>query len=597
MASSSANLRKALNLIREGKANQARPILTRLLRDEPNNAQGWFLLSYVVEETQQQEYALIQALKADAKFERALRRLAELRGQPMPKPLAEPSEIEEPEPTEPVVAPDEKPAPMFAEFEDDAQDTPAKPRRNWVRLIAFGLLVFVVAIAAYAGYQLYAPQLAVTFPTATMVATRALPPTWTPGVQVTATQAATPTRSVQFEPVDPATLAEMQAISQLVGNVRGLDFVSEPQVAFIDESALIQFVATQLLDETKAQELTADEIVLRAMGLLGENDYLTDYHLNRYLDPYGGYYDAENNRILLVGDSFEGVTQYAFARLAANAMLRQNQATVASRVGDCPVFSDACRALAVLVGGDWALAADQWLEVNGSEELKQAVQALGDPHQMIQVQAPTDFAQLDLDLPFTAGRDFVQAIFGQGDWAQVDDVYTLPPASVEQVLHLEKYSASEAPSAMDDPSLSSVLGSGWNSLANGNLGEWLTYILLAHGIDVDSRVVESAALAAAAGWNGDQLQAFLRQSDSAIVLAEHWVMDSEQDASQLQSALAQYLGARFEDGTSTLGGGECWAAAGVRACLFNSGAEVLWLQGPDEIVVLQVMLAQYPQFQ
>lgn len=602
MASSSANLRKALNLIRQGKQAKARPLLTQVLRQEPNNAQAWFLLSYALDEAPQQEYALLQALKADPKFERALRRLAQLRGRPLSESeVIAAQKHSVPADTAPAVAEEQleqKATPTFAEFVGQPEEIDKQPRRNWLRLIAFGLLVFVLAVAAYAGYQYYAPQLAAAFPSATPIATRALPATWTPGAPVTPTAAvsATPTPMV-FTAVNPAALAEMQAISQLITDMRGLSFANEPQNYFVANSDLLPFLAATLLDEAKAQELAAEELALRAIGLLGQENFMTDYQLNRHVDPFGGLYDEAQNRILLLGSSFGGTTPYTYARLAANAMLRQAQPALAAEVSDCPVFSDRCRALNALLGGDWSLAAEQWLEVNGSDELKQAVAEAGDPVQLIQAQAPVDFTQLDLQFPAIEGKQFVQAAFDEGEWVRVDDVYATVPLSSEQILHPEKYVAGESPSAMQDASLGTVLGSGWTPLVSGDLGEWLTYLLLAHGVNADAQVAESSARAAAAGWNGDQLQVYLRGVDSSLALAEHWTMDSAQDATQLQSTLRQLISALYPQAGSALGDGECWVGVNVRTCLFASGSDVVWLIGPDEIVVLQVMLAQYPQFQ
>lgn len=596
MASSSANLRKALNLIRQGKQAQARPLLTQLLRQEPNNAAAWFLLSYAVEDAQQQEYALLKALQVDPKFERALRRLAQLRGQPLPAAGPEtPAAEEMPEAVAQPV--EEKPAPPPAESPLQAESV-ARPTRNWVRLMAFGLLVFVLAIAAYAGYQ-YLPQLAVSLPSATPLATRALPATWTPVAAATPTHAATPTATtVQFGALDPATQAELDVISQWVSDTRGLAFASPPQSHFVTHSDLISHLATALLDEAKAQELAAEEIALNALGLLGEGDYLTDYQLNRHTDAYGGFYDTELNRILLEGDALQEAAPYTYARLAANALVQQAQAQLAEQTRDCPIFSDACRAQSALLGGDWSLAGEQWLQAMGSPELQQAVTALGDPGQLVQVQAPVAFTQLDLKFAINEGKQFVQAAFDEGGWAGVDELYAGVPASSEQILHAEKYAAGELPRPMQDVSLGTVLGPGWARLASGDLGEWLTYLLLAQGVNAEARVAEGTARAAAAGWNGDQLQVYLREMDQRLAMAQHWVMDTEQDAAQLQSALRQVLAVVYAQPGGDLGGaGECWVSAAVRSCLFAAGTEVLWLIGPDEIVVLQVMLAQYPQFE
>jgi hypothetical protein len=201
-------LRQAADLIRQGKRSQAQPLLVEFLRDEPNNAQAWYLLSHALTEPGRQQYAILQALRADPTFERARNRLITLQGGTPPAKTTPPPPKFDPvpqSPPKPAPAPVTKPEPVIqkpagpkpgAAFFDNEEarseatqelrtestfeeSGPPKPRRSF-RGLLIGLIVFgLLATAIYFGRDLLAGSITLTNPTATPVALRTLPPTWT----------------------------------------------------------------------------------------------------------------------------------------------------------------------------------------------------------------------------------------------------------------------------------------------------------------------------------------------------------------------------------------------------------------------------------
>jgi hypothetical protein len=204
-------LRQAADLIRQGKRNQAQPLLVEFLRDEPNNAQGWYLLSHALTDPKRQQYAVLQALRADPTFERARNRLITLQGGtppaaeaatlPVPKldpvPPSSPNlaVAHKPKPKPVVEKTEPSPKPGAAFFDNDEPQTettqelraesifqetdPQRPRRSF-RGLLIGIILFVLlATAVYFGRDLVAGTITLVNPTATRVPARTLPPTWT----------------------------------------------------------------------------------------------------------------------------------------------------------------------------------------------------------------------------------------------------------------------------------------------------------------------------------------------------------------------------------------------------------------------------------
>ncbi len=75
------SLKKAGDLIREGRTKSARAILLEILREDPENAQAWFMLSYTIPDLEKQINAVQQAMRLKPDSEKARQRLLELGGE------------------------------------------------------------------------------------------------------------------------------------------------------------------------------------------------------------------------------------------------------------------------------------------------------------------------------------------------------------------------------------------------------------------------------------------------------------------------------------------------------------------------------------
>lgn len=71
-------LNEAFALIREPNLPEARKLLVELLRLNDENAEAWFLLSYVVPEHERKEFALRQAIRLKPDYAGAIERLRDL---------------------------------------------------------------------------------------------------------------------------------------------------------------------------------------------------------------------------------------------------------------------------------------------------------------------------------------------------------------------------------------------------------------------------------------------------------------------------------------------------------------------------------------
>lgn len=202
------SLKKARKLVRSGKLDKARPILTDLLKREESNEQAWFLLSQTLSDREKKEYALKQALRINPDFEKAKEQLQQL-DEGITPPGEEPEETEpapldeleklaleslgdEKEP-ESFIPPAEKT--FFDEELSSPEETissPEEPGSRKRRVVVLGSLVIVtLLILALVLSRDWIMDTLSSFGDSQPISTateiqgfRTLPPTWTPsGIQ------------------------------------------------------------------------------------------------------------------------------------------------------------------------------------------------------------------------------------------------------------------------------------------------------------------------------------------------------------------------------------------------------------------------------
>jgi len=121
-------------------------------------------------------------------------------------------------------------------------------------------------------------------------------------------------------------------------------------------------------------------------------------------------------------------------------------------------------------------------------------------------------------------RRFLHAflLYQAGGWAAVNRAYRDPPTSTEQILHPDRYLVRrDRPQKVTVPDVSGRLGAGWGRGTEIGFGE-LDVRLLLH-----TKLPQSTAEAAAAGWDGGRLRTFERAGRTfvGIVLREAVVIE------------------------------------------------------------------------
>ncbi len=431
-------------------------------------------------------------------------------------------------------------------------------------------------------------------------------PTWTPqggagavlppgggsGTDPNATPATTPTPI----PLDAGIVAEMEGIEEQVSSVRNLPGPANLDRELVSLTTLKQVLELRMLDEAYLEKLANDEIVLRTFGFINGNYDLTLAAINNRVDPLGGYYDFEQDKIYVVGTEFRGQEKYIYAHQVAHAIQDTNFGY--SRLDIYPTCNrpaQACLAIHALAEGGAALLETLWFalypqDIDSEDFLNQEPGPLF-PEGPI----PTYYLK-HIEFAHTYGREFVTAAYEDGDWVGVNRLYGFLPTTTEQILHPEKYQRGELGAAMGHPNLAPIFEQGWELAGRGTLGEWDSYLLLAYNDYPKAARPDEEAATAASGWGGDEYQIYYNADTGGTFLSAYSFWDTRDDADEFRQSLTSYVNTRmFSANVDGPGDGLCWFHLQQMSCIYQNDRYILWLLS-DEVELIEDALARFSRF-
>lgn len=618
-----AELERAASLLREGRAEAARRILVRYLQTQPGSDTGWYLLSFAVQEPDRQVESLQRALRINpdhAKARARLRQVSESPGQ-----VSEPPEPEAPKARPPRASlmspqvPQAEPEGFSKRPMRRAPGSAGRRRkvvRKTSRIDARTRTIFIASasllvVGALIGALLFANFLLgiLLEPSRTQATVQAggaavmLPPTWTPTASKTptatptATSSPTPTGTPTPIPPDPTTAAEMDQIQLEVSNLRGLELVAGQPSYVVPRARVRPLLEDSFVLAGGTESHVADQArALIALGLINPTYDLYTNILNGIADGLGGFYLPWTGELFVIGTQFSGIERWIYAHEYGHALV--DQQFDLQRLGIYPLCErtgDECNAIQALVEGDATLLMTQWWLQYASPTDYRDILNYNPGYQVLPEQFPPPYVGPDANFPYEQGAQFVEYLYGIGNWARVNGAYQSLPASTEQIIHPEKYLSGEAPHRFQEVEIGTLLGPEWRLLMADTLGEWTTYLILRYSADLAAQTSEQIASQAARGWGGDHYQIHYRDDLDQIVLAARWSWDSGADANEFHQALISHVGSRFRGEALSTAAGECWEVNSQVSCIYRSGQEILWLLAPS-LEILEGVLAAFPSF-
>lgn len=406
---------------------------------------------------------------------------------------------------------------------------------------------------------------------------------------ITNTPAPTPTRApTATEVLLPPSDDIQNAITELQGQVeqiRELVPLNAPQTFIVSQSK-IKDVLHGMFSSTDFELFSDRQMdIYFALGITDLAYNFKTHNKNQWGDLYSSIYSPDSMMIFMINPRFGPVQNYAYTQEYTLSILEEEfQYSEMGFLPICELSFQECQAILALIKGDATLTSEQWVSRYSSSDEDIIEEQVIQPF-MISDQIPPAFARIDLLFPYEYGTEFVKAIFARGGWAAVNQIYLDPPKTTEQIMHPEKYQEGEVGLEVDSVSLSEILGDEWTELMNESLGEWLTYLFLAYGNDINGRIDLEIAAEAAEGWGGDRTQIYINESGTNYVTVIHWVGDTQVDSMLYYQAMSLSLEGRFSIVNPYQPYTEldmtCWESISEIACLWDRDIDVIMISGPD----------------
>jgi hypothetical protein len=384
--------------------------------------------------------------------------------------------------------------------------------------------------------------------------------------------------------LDSQMTRQINQIQSQVIEERGLQPKYPVPVVLLSPDELGQNVTNDFLADYTDEEMADDVLELSTIGLLEPGFDLKGFYTELLSEQVAGYYDNDTAEMFVVqGQGFDGPEHMTYAHEYTHVLQDQNyDIKNGLNYSDdaCKTDTERCAAIQALIEGDASLSEISWFQNYAStQDQQQIIDYYNSMNSPVYDRAPA-FLQDDFVFPYTQGSDFVQQIYDQGGWSAVDAVYHNPPVSTEQILHPELY-PSDTPISVELPDLTSTLGDGWREVSRNQMGEWYTYLILAHAANANARLDDTTAQNAAAGWGGDEYLVLHNDATDSTAFVMKTIWDTPKDAAEFSTAFQQYADNRFGVTATQQGDTLTWSYPGGYSSFYHSGDTTIWINAPD----------------
>jgi hypothetical protein len=384
----------------------------------------------------------------------------------------------------------------------------------------------------------------------------------------------------------PADLAlQLDEIESQVEQLRGLQPLYDVPRYILSREELGEIVQNDFFDTYTPDMAHSDSLTLAAWGLVEPGLDMLDLYTRLYTEQIAGFYDDEKKAMYVIqGSEFLGTDRQTYAHEYAHALqdMYYDMDTYLQYNDEyCQNHSDPCGGVQALVEGDAAWVGNEWLIQYGTDQDFQDLLDFAGTYESPVFDTAPLFLRESFLFPYQKGLGFIQTLIDREGPSVVDQIFSNPPSSTEQILHPDRYPADQ-PQAIELPDLAAGLGEDWRKVDDDSLGEWSTSLILTTGIMEAARLPAEEAENATTGWDGDRYLAYVRDRDDAVLLVMAFAWDTDQDVAEFFSAMRTYGDARWGQPVEPLEQNRMtWLAGGQAVQVTQDQARVTWILAPD----------------
>jgi hypothetical protein len=367
--------------------------------------------------------------------------------------------------------------------------------------------------------------------------------------------------------------AATDALFAEASSLRELPILRPVKSSALSRAEIEHKVITAFNNQTTPDEVRASELAMQKLGLLPADFDLREFEIALMTEQLAGLYDPDTREFYLADWIDVSAQQPVIVHELTHAL--QDQHFDLRRLTRWPDGdSDAKAAAHSLVEGDATLAMTQYLQKNPDVAAAYLRSVQMAPKMPLVEGAPRAIRE-SLLFPFVQGWQFAAALHARGGWKAVTAAYAPLPQSTEQILHIDKFDAREAPVAVRLPDVARILGRGWRRLDSDVTGEWGYYLVLDQFI-----ATPKESRQAAAGWGGDRFDVYEGPGQSLVSHLSAW--DTPEDARDFFDVYARRTILRYPAATASADAGtdrRVWQTAEGTVVMERRDVRVLIVEG------------------
>jgi hypothetical protein len=425
-----------------------------------------------------------------------------------------------------------------------------------------------------------------------------------------------------------ALIAATQDVLKETSEIRQLSILRPVQSSAQSRADIERMIMKNLDQEMTPVQTHAIEVTLQKLGMAPPDFQYRALMIRLLTEQVAGYYDPKTREFHLADWIDLDGQKPVMAHELTHAL--QDQHFNLRRFEHWPKGdSDAEMAAHALIEGDATLAMALYVANNPLRALA-FLKSLGTTGMStVELDKAPRAVRESLLFPYQQGIEWTTSLYKQGGWGRVSMAFTELPQSTEQILHLEKYLAHEAPVKVILPDMTPLLnksvvsGTGvppvigyafagsagappalerysspithhssllpttsntlnppatWRRLDYDVQGEWGFYLIL-------DQFLKSPAESrrAAAGWGGDRFAVYEGpKGETLFVSLSTW--DTENDAREFFDAYVKrtelrYPGATPDNPSPQAGTRRNWRTGEGTVTIYLRGSRVLILEG------------------
>ncbi len=413
----------------------------------------------------------------------------------------------------------------------------------------------------------------------------------TDGADAPTTVAESTTTTTTFAPIEVFSVSTTVApgvdpgvheqLVELVGelavatqSLRGLAYIQLPEISIVAGEDFADRLGAAVARYVDPETLALDEATYRLLGQYDSPPSIAPAVRDLYeADGAVAFFEEGTAEVVVDGTRAEltPLEESIVVRALSWSLIDQYH-DVAGRLRDLERAGseDATDAFRTLATAD--TIATQLRYLQGLEESDRHAAALqaadAEPNAVSRL---PDALRAHFALASEVGVPFVNGLVAAGGYLGLDQAYDPPPATMEQMLHPDRFAIGEP--AREVPDLEIEID-GYTTVDDGAYGEWRLRLLLLEAIE------PGLLTQTAAGWGGDAHQLLLNGDDMVFVYI--YGGDTETDAIEVAQALLAVARGPIGAGNGIdSGGGVLWEGAGTYVFVDRIGDGLMFVVATD----------------